>query len=131
MQSENDKNFQTAKYRLKKLIDEKCGGSIRAFARKCHLPQPSVHRWMAEKDGEGISKIDSLLNICKTFRVSSDWLLGLVDAPENAQTHDANTTSVPLDGIKKQIRTFRQKAEQAAEQASALLQTVEEIEAGL
>ena len=113
---------------VERLITLKKELSVAAFAAKCKVPQPMMDRYIK---GENAPSAEKIILICVACECSADWLLGLSNVRTNTSSCDNNTNSLPIGGMKKQIRVFRQKAEKAVEQASAFLKTVEEIEQGL
>ncbi|MBQ9662148.1 MAG: helix-turn-helix transcriptional regulator [Oscillospiraceae bacterium] len=59
------------------------GLSGKEFGEKLEVKRSTVNNW--ETGGYNV-KADDIVNICKTFGVSADWLLGL--APENQYSRD-------------------------------------------
>ena len=62
---------------LSKLI-KNMGLSKAEFAKKINMSVISVSDWI---DGKALPRAKSIRTICKTFNVSSDYLLGLKDEP--------------------------------------------------
>ena len=106
----------------------KKGLSATAFAAKCEIPQAMMDRYLK---GENSPSAEKVIQICVACGCSSDWLLGLSCGKDNTKTCDSNTNTQHINGMKRRIRVFKQKAELAVEQANVFLKTVEEIEEGL
>lgn len=102
--------------------------TVSAFASKCEIAQPMMDRYLK---GENTPSGEKIIQICIKNGCSADWLLGLSDCRSITDSSKHNTNSLNENGMKKQVRYFKQKAEKAVEQATAFLKTVEEIEQGL
>lgn len=61
--------------RLKELRIER-GYSIQGLSRELHLGSSSISRW---ERGEADIRAEQLVVLAKFFKVSTDYLLGLVD----------------------------------------------------
>lgn len=120
-----NKNLQVITERLTTLKKEL---SVAAFASKCKIAQPMMDRYVK---GENSPSAEKIIQICVACGCSADWLLGLSDNQSNTNACMDYTNPQYTRGMKKQIRMFKQKAETAVAQATALLKTVEEIEQGL
>jgi len=119
------KNIEGLAERLKMLKNDL---SATSFAAKCEIPQAMMDRYLK---GENSPSAEKVIQICVACGCSSDWLLGLSSDSDNTNSFGNNTNPQRLNGMKRRIRVFKQKAELAAEQANAFLKTVEEIEGEL
>ena len=120
-----NKNLSLTVARLSAL---KGAQSVSAFASKCAIAQPMMDRYLK---GENTPSGEKIIQICIKNSCSADWLLGLSDVRSPSESCSGDTNSSYENGMKKQVRFFKQKAEKAVEQATAFLKTVEEIERGL
>jgi len=102
--------------------------NVSAFAAKCEIAQPMMDRYLK---GENTPSAEKVIQICIKCGCSADWLLGLSEVRDTTKSCLDETNSLYSNGMKKQIRFFKQKAEKAVSQAAELLKTVEEIEKGL
>ena len=102
--------------------------NVSAFATKCGIAQPMMDRYLK---GENTPSGEKIIQICIKNSCSADWLLGLSDVRSNSNSCSTDKNLSHENGMKKQVRYFKQKAEKAVEQATAFLKTVEEIEQGL
>lgn len=73
--------------RLKQLRQDNGNLSYEEFAQKIKSSKAAVHDW---EKGKHIPRIDYLATICRVFKVSADWLLGLKE-----DLDEVNTKSSP------------------------------------
>lgn len=69
--------------RLDLLLGERQYGDkkISRLASACDTDRARVHAWL---NGEGTPRVDALVAIAKHFDVTTDFLLGLDDAPRRS-----------------------------------------------
>ncbi len=102
--------------------------SVSAFASKCEIAQPMMDRYLK---GENTPSGEKIIQICIKNGCSADWLLGLSDIRNHSEVYSSDTDSSQGSSIKKQVRSFRQKAEKVVAKANELLASVDEMERGL
>lgn len=83
---------------LSRVAEVQNGMNTSAFARQIGMNQKTIDLYMK---GERKPSVDFVLNICSTFKVSADWLLGLSEERgKTATVVDAshNTGSIAIGG---------------------------------
>lgn len=104
--------------------------SVYAFAKMLKIPQPTTDAYI---NGKRKPSLDFVFRVCMACGCSADYILGLTDNYE-CNINKPRENVLPhsyAQGMKKQIRVFKEKAEVAVKQATEFLKTVEEIEEGL
>ena len=78
---------------LKKVLEVQSDLSVTAFARKLGMNQKTVDLYVK---GERKPSVDFVRNICSTFGVSADWLLGLPERGASAQVTAGDGAAVAI-----------------------------------
>lgn len=100
------------------------GQSTVAFAKMLGMTQQTVDQYLK---GKNKPSLEFVMKVCSVFTESADWILGFTDT-RNAVERVPN---IVRGNQKRHIQELKASAEDVVSKASALLESVAELERGL
>ena len=98
------------------------GRNTAEFARFVGVKQQTMFNFL---NGKRTPNADSIIKICTTCAVASDWLLGI----NNASLSLGLTATAVSRGAKEKVAALKKSATTVSAKADELLQSIKELEA--